>query len=105
MITYKAVLAAVGAVETDIKRAAATINAIPGVKVLEATTQHIIIQFDADVEHLAKNPALQRHLDMVRGDVRAEIEKVTGITIKECLAFKLSLIKKIELFLKRMFKK
>ncbi len=105
MVTYKAIIAAVGAVESDIKKAVENIEAIPGVKVLEATARHIIVQFDADMKHLASNPALQRQMDILRGDVRAEIEKIGGITVKECIAFEVGLIKKIVLFIKKIFKK
>ena len=104
MITYKAVLASCGAVEEDIKRAAERIGVIKGVKVLEATGKHILVQFDADIQHLVADPMLQRQMDILRGDVRAEIEKIGGLTIKQCAPYEITLIKKITLFIKKLFK-
>ena len=105
MITYKAVIASVGAVEADIKRAVEKIEAIPGVKVLEATGKHILVAFDTELKHLAANPALQRQFDILRGDVRAEIEKIGGITIKECINAEIGLVKRLYLFIKKLFTK
>lgn len=103
MLTYKAVFASVNVLDEDVKRAANAINAIPGVKVLESSTQHMLVQFDADLRHLAHNPLLQHQFDILRGDVRAEIEAACGITVKTCMAVELSLFKKIHLFIKRLF--
>lgn len=103
MIIYKATLASCGASNADIKRAAKQIEVIPGVKVIEADLSHFLIQFDADPKHLQNNPILQRQFDIMRGDVRAEIEKLGGITVKECLAIRLSLFKKIWLRFSHLF--
>jgi len=103
MLTYKAVFASVNVLDEDVKRATERINAIFGVKVLEATTQHILVQFDADVHHLARNPMLQHQFDILRGNVRAELELACGITIKTCNAVELSLFKKLQLSIKRLF--
>ena len=103
MLTYKATFASVNVADCDVQRAVNRIESIHGVKVLDASTKFILVQFDADVKHLAANPMLQRNFDILRGDVRAEIEKACGITIKDCASIQLTPVKKLILFLKRLF--
>jgi hypothetical protein len=79
------------------------IESNPGVKILSKAAGYLVVAFEKDLEAIKSDPTLQKEFDALEAKVKADIEAVGNITVRQIVDFEINLFTKCFLALKKLF--
>lgn len=91
--------------EVALKDIVAKLEANPGVKLIAKYANYVLVGIEKDAEAIAKDPTLQKAYDAVEAKIKADLEAVGNLTVKQIVDAEINFVKKVILFFKKLFAK